>query len=202
MVRLAAVLACVALSCDGPSRNAEDAPIDSSAQTPVGNEEIRAHLGGSEIRLGMRESELTKAKRPTAFEIDKQTETTCLSYSQDGIEVYAKEGRVIGVIFMFMAQDSPVFSGETVKGIGAKSTVRDVICTYGQPGIATRVTVGGGAQWPNAERITLMYTEQGVSFDFVNRQLESIVLFVPKSEELRFDRDVGDTEAIRAIMCN
>ena len=165
-------------------------------------ETIISGSGTSRFQLGMSIETATQLKQPTDI-LTYENSEKWLEYDEDGIGLNCKDGRVVGVHFNFLSKKFRPFRGKTREGIGAKSSFRDVICTYGQPTKLTNTIETEYSEWPGARNIAFYYLEKGISFQFTDGRLSEITVFAPQRDyDIRLWEDVGDTGELRAIECD
>ena len=158
--------------------------------------------GTNRFQLGMSIQTATQLKQPTDI-LTYENSEKWLEYDEDGIGMNCKDGRVVGVHFNFLSKKFRPFRGKTREGIGAKSSFRDVICTYGQPTKLTNTIETEYSEWPGARNIAFYYLEKGISFQFTDGRLSEITVFAPQRDyDIRLWEDIGDTGELRAIECD
>lgn len=101
----------------------------------------------------------------------------------EGVEAATIDGKIVSLIFHFTSSSYGVFDGETLKGIGRKSSSEDVIRTYGKP---ESLNDGPGplispTSWKQERSIK--YWSKGLIFTFWDGNLADIRVFKVKNIE-------------------
>jgi len=154
------------------------------------------------IQIGMTaEQAKMHLSNPKSVTFPGPDSPTYLESYADGIDVLLENGRVTGIFAYYRSKQHRRCSGKTKEGIDVNSTVRDVICTYGQPAVIFRSHREESDQSRSGVSVDLAYLD-GYSFQFLDDKLERITVSAPrnlKPEEV--PSDVGDTKAYRDIEC-
>lgn len=170
---------------------------------------ISPGVGSSRIYIGLPEEDMLKWKQPTrvsVFKNFKKEKGKYLQYKDDGMTLSCIGGKVHGIFYYFLYKDYQPFHGETVNGIGNESSIKDVICTLGQPATISNVIVaaidGEEVEWAGAQRVTLDYSEKGIRFEFLNNHLSLITIETPRNDlDPYWHHDHGDVSEFRRIDC-
>lgn len=172
------------LGC-GESDISEHKPADKFKGESV--KQIRAAYGVTNCHLGMQIGELGEGW--------VKTHDGYLFNKQIGVGVSFDDDVVHYINFKYLGKDSNPCGLLTEKGISAESNRNDVIDTYGEPSYVSKTTESEFGEFPGATDVGVHYEEDGIGFEFVDGQLESIGVFDPVAdvddESLRDPRSAG-----------
>lgn len=125
--------------------------------------------GTENCRLG---NSLTETELP--FGKQKQKLNGHASAKNEGVEVIIENGKIDTIFYFFRSKTYRSFSGSTEKGIGANSTIDEVIKAYGKPDRIGESTVSEFGPEPGAKEHFLEYPKLGIYFTFYNEKLADI----------------------------
>lgn len=97
-----------------------------------------------------------------------------------GVDANTKNGNITVMFFYFYSRSHQTFNGRTVDGIGADSTVDDVLRHYGRPEKISESTVSQFGAMPGAREKHLDYDSSGISFVFWDGRLADIRVYKPR----------------------
>ncbi len=138
----------LALHCGCGSDNPRHADSDEIGDR-VANHIVAAY-GNNEIRLGMSMEELHKLDHPV--EINSNPLRDIFQFKLNGIETRCEDNEVVAVHFYYRDREYQTYQGETREGIGVNSSIRDVICTYGEPDHVSNIR----GQLARSQQVTLV----------------------------------------------
>jgi hypothetical protein len=135
---------------------------------------IRPGYGISMCHVGMHASALTDGWKQYAGSEERSRRNTFNAAL--GIEVVAKDDRVMTVFFQYLSHDKQPFKGSTEKTIGSESTIEDVRKMYGEPSFITKSEQSEFGAYPGAQETRIVYEEQGIEFVFIDDKLATITV--------------------------
>jgi hypothetical protein len=151
----------------------------------------------------MSEEKLLKMYTPSSSK--KSGEATIYHFKKEGVLVGCRGGVVGGVVLYFRSDEYARFHGKTNLGIGAESTVRDVICTYGMPIAISNTIDRRDGKLPARRYVRLRYHRKGIVISFADGELTKIHTLAPvdiKELPAVSRSDIGDVTDIRKIDCS
>jgi hypothetical protein len=185
----------------GSNRAAPTIPINRSrAEQSV----VRPAFGLKTCFLGMRFGELGEEwTKGNQNGVDAKFFKDYLEDRKAGLAI-RHDGKQIKSIFVYYRSDDfEPFSGEIEGGIGASSSIEDVIRAIGQP---LTISIRNGSrtdEHPGAKYTYLQYLQKGIDFEFVDGKLCDARIYQPVTDYRReLQQDMGDTRAYRAIVPN
>lgn len=187
----------LALHCGCGNDNPRHA--DSNEIGDQAGNNIVAAYGNNEIRLGMSMEELHKLDHPV--EINSNPLRDIFQYKLNGIETRCEDNEVVAVHFYYRDREYQTYQGETQEGIGMKSSIRDVICTYGEPDHVSNIRGQLGVGQPHAQLVDIDYFKKGIFFSFADSHLHRVTV-ISQGEKLAGLVDEGDTRQFRNIDCD
>ncbi|TWT79509.1 hypothetical protein CA13_09120 [Planctomycetes bacterium CA13] len=113
--------------------------------------------------------------RNTAREVFGITESTSANYfefPQIGVDVQCRKKMIDTIYFFFRAKNYESFNGVTREGIGANSSLKQVIRTYGTPDKKDQGPTSSGGTYEH-----VYYYRLGIEFNFHHNELEDIRVF-------------------------
>ena len=135
--------------------------------------EIMPNIGLSECPVGSLNTDFEKLFGGERYEPKlKDFNLKYIVSKENGIEVLIEEERIRTFFFHFSNDGYTDFSGKTDKGIGRDSTIKDVISKYSEP---DNIEEDDYSQ-PSILKKDLEYDRLGITFNFENEQLKTIVV--------------------------
>ncbi|TWT51773.1 DUF4303 domain-containing protein [Allorhodopirellula solitaria] len=113
--------------------------------------------------------------RDAAREVFGNTQSTSANYFEFphlGVDVQCRKKRIDAIYFFFRTKNYEPFNGNTREGIGARSTAKQVVRTYGTPDKQDQGPTSSGGTY---ER--LYYRRLGIEFNFRHNELEDIRVY-------------------------
>ena len=171
---------------DGIGKTHQDALLQPADKKTT----IVADYGIPDFHLGMNFKEMVEKHGPSNHDdSDSDFEFEYASYQQKGIQLTGKKNRITCVHFYYAPdidkdgfKPTKPFPGKTDKGIGSRSTPRDVILAYGEPFWVSQLEVFENhdyVHWTGQYDRSFHYVKLGISFNFIDEKLHKIDIYVP-----------------------
>ncbi len=187
-VRLACFLFCVLPVIWGCGR-------ERGIATPKNGKVVQAGIGLPDCYLGIPIKELGNDwQASNEKDLDHEFLKTYLENTKAGLSIAHDDTKITGILVYFGSPEQGQFSGQIEGGIGATSTIEDVIHACGQP---EQIAVTKNDE---GENVDLWYMDKGIAFVFLNKELQHVSVSRRLNDAPdEFKKDIGDTTIYRAI---
>jgi hypothetical protein len=150
-------------------------------------------VGLPECYLGMPIKNLGDEWRPNRA-VKPEPGKSYLDNPKHGLGIEHDGEKIVGIFIYFDSDEYGKFSGKIEGGIGADTSIENVIHEKGQP---ANISITKG---DDGEHEDLWYIEKCINYDFLNKRLSEVTIGKPNLDyppELK--EDIGDTAVYRKI---